>query len=125
VTVTDLPLFDAIHQARRSDPTTSHAAARQAAPVRHADCAAILDALELATGPLASEQIASRIHRPPVAVSRRMAELRDAGLIQAVDDAYRTSSGRKATRWATTKHGVTHGAAHGSPSPFDSAAASK
>lgn len=120
--MTDLPLFDSVRSVRRTDPRTSHAAARQAAPVRNADAAAILDALGSWARPMSSEQIAEHINRPSVAVARRMAELRDAGLIVAVDDAYRTVSGRKATRWAITEHGVTHGAAHDSPSPTTAAA---
>lgn len=70
-----LPLFAA---ARSSDPATSHAAARRA-PVR-GHCKLILEAL--AAGPAGQTEIAKRTGLTVAAVSKRLPELRRAGLVE-------------------------------------------
>lgn len=71
-----LPLFAA---ARSSDPATSHAAARRA-PVR-GHCKLILEAL--AAGPAGQTEIAKRTGLTVAAVSKRLSELRRAGMVEA------------------------------------------
>lgn len=71
-----LPLFAA---ARRTDPPTSHAAARRA-PVRGHQ-RLVLQALEL--GPAGQTEIARRTGLTVAAVSKRLPELRRAGLVEA------------------------------------------
>jgi predicted Rossmann fold nucleotide-binding protein DprA/Smf involved in DNA uptake len=70
------PLFAA---ARRSDPPTSHAAARRA-PVR-GHCRLILDSF--GQGPAGQTEIARRTGLTVAAVSKRLPELRRAGLVEA------------------------------------------
>jgi CRP-like cAMP-binding protein len=70
-----LPLFAA---ARRSDPATSHAAARRA-PVR-GHCLLVLEALR--AGPAGQTEIARRCGLTVAAVSKRLPELRRDGLVE-------------------------------------------
>ena len=70
-----LPLFAA---ARKSDPPTSHEAARRAPVAGH--CAKVLDAL--AAGPAGQTEIAGRAGLTVAAVSKRLPDLRRAGLIE-------------------------------------------
>ena len=71
-----LPLFAA---ARRSDPPTSHKAARRA-PVR-GHCRLILDSF--GQGPAGQTEIARRTGLTVAAVSKRLPELRRAGLVES------------------------------------------
>lgn len=73
--VADLPLFAA---ARRTDPATSHAAARRA-PVR-GHCRLVLEAL--AAGPAGQTAIAARCGLLPHQVNKRLADLAKAGLVE-------------------------------------------
>lgn len=73
--VAELPLFAA---ARRSDPQTSHEAANRA-PVR-GHCRKVLDAL--AAGPAGQTEIAARAGLTVAAVSKRLPDLRRAGLVE-------------------------------------------
>lgn len=70
-----LPVFAA---ARASDPATSHAAARRA-PVR-GHRRIVLDSL--AAGPAGQTEIARRTGLTVAAVSKRLPELRRAGLVE-------------------------------------------
>jgi DNA-binding MarR family transcriptional regulator len=73
--VAALPLFA---QARKTDPATSHQAARRA-PVRgHA--AKVLEALR--AGPAGQTELAARCGITVAAVSKRLPELRRAGLVE-------------------------------------------
>jgi DNA-binding MarR family transcriptional regulator len=73
--VAHLPVFA---QARRTDPPTSHQAARRA-PVRgHA--AKVLEALR--AGPAGQTELAARCGITVAAVSKRLPELRRAGLVE-------------------------------------------
>lgn len=73
-TVAELPLFAA---ARRTDPGTSHAAAKRA-PVR-GHCRLVLEAL--AAGPAGQTAIAARCGLLPHQVNKRLADLARAGLV--------------------------------------------
>ncbi len=70
-----LPLFAA---ARKTDPATSHAAAKRAPVAGH--CAKVLEAL--AAGPAGQTEIARRAGLTVAAVSKRLPELRRAGLVE-------------------------------------------
>lgn len=70
------PLFAAA--ARRTDPPTSHAAAKRAPVSEH--CRRILDAL--ASGPAGQSGIAERTGLTVAQVSKRLPELRRAGLVE-------------------------------------------
>jgi predicted Rossmann fold nucleotide-binding protein DprA/Smf involved in DNA uptake len=70
-----LPLFAA---ARRTDPPTSHAAAARAPVSEH--CRRIMDALT--SGPAGQSGIAERTGLSVAQVSKRLSELRRAGLIE-------------------------------------------
>ena len=73
--VAELPLFAA---ARRSDPPTSHEAAKRA-PLR-GHCRKVLEAL--AAGPAGQTEIAARAGMTVAQVSKRLKELREAGAIE-------------------------------------------
>jgi len=73
--VAELPLFAA---SRRSDPPTSHEAAKRA-PLR-GHCRKVLEAL--AAGPAGQTEIATRAGLTVAAVSKRLPELRRAGLVE-------------------------------------------
>ena len=70
-----LPLFAA---ARKTDPATSHAAAKRAPVSGH--CAKVLEAL--AAGPAGQTEIARRAGLTVAAVSKRLPELRRAGIVE-------------------------------------------
>jgi len=88
------PLFDLL--ARPSDPPESHAAARRARSFASGHRLLILQALEV--GPAGQTELARRTHLTVAAVSRRLNELRRAGLIVRDGDAISASGGREA-RW--------------------------
>lgn len=79
----NLPLFDPIKKARRTDPITSHMAAREAEPLASADQTAILNFLE-GVSPMAAscEDIGGAIGRGKHEVGRRMKELETAGRVE-------------------------------------------
>jgi len=72
----DMPLFKAA--ARKSDPQTSHAAAKRAPVAGH--CAKVLEAL--AAGPAGQTEIAKRAGLTVAAVSKRLPDLRRQGLVE-------------------------------------------
>ena len=91
-------LFEPHRLARREDPETSHAAARSAHGLRNRHDVLILK--DLRSHPNSTcDSIASRIDLQPVQVSRRMAGLRDRGLVRTTGELGETSTGRKAQRW--------------------------
>lgn len=73
--VAELPLFAA---ARRSDPPTSHQAAKRA-PVR-GHCRKVLEAL--AAGPAGQTEIGRRCGLLPHQVNKRLADLYKVGLVE-------------------------------------------
>lgn len=91
--VADLPLF-AAPAARRTDPATSHEAADKAKTFASDHRSKILDAL--AAGPAGQSEIARRTGLTVAAVSKRLGELRKAGLIERDGDARSHSGGREA-----------------------------
>lgn len=95
-----LHLFDRPRaRARRTDPATSHVAARTA-PV-HEHISRILDAMESIGGAATAERIGSWCGLTSVQVSRRVREMIDAGLIE-VCGTDRTMSGRPAQCYRRT-----------------------
>jgi len=86
----DMPLFKAA--ARKSDPQTSHAAAKRAPVAGH--CAKVLDAL--ADGPAGQTEIAKRAGLTVAAVSKRLPDLRRQGLIERDGETLSESGGREA-----------------------------
>jgi hypothetical protein len=99
--------FDELRRARATDPQTSKAAAAQSHGLAAAHSEAILRALACpglndlgrSLSCLTAHEIASRSGLQPVQVSRRIAQLRDDGLIVAADETRVTPSGRAAQCW--------------------------
>ena len=86
----DMPLFKAA--ARKSDPPTSHAAAKRAPVTGH--CAKVLEAL--AAGPAGQTEIARRTGLTVAAVSKRLPDLRRRGVIEQCGECQSGSGGREA-----------------------------
>jgi transcription initiation factor IIE alpha subunit len=96
---TNGPLALSQPRARRRDLTTSHLAAGMARRFQSGHAKKILEALEGARpGGLTCEEIAERIGIDYHAVSRRMSELRTAGLATMIG-AKHNSSGNAVTIW--------------------------
>jgi predicted ArsR family transcriptional regulator len=87
-----MPLFRA---ARRSDPATSHAAARTAPVSEHQRL--ILDAL--AVGPAGASGVAERCQLSSHQVNKRLTELAKAGRIVETGRTVRSASGRGEREW--------------------------
>jgi len=85
-----LPLWAAV--ARESDPPTSHAAAKRAPVSEH--CRRILDAL--AAGPAGQSGLAERTGLTIAQVSKRLPDLRRAGVVERDGEAVSASGGREA-----------------------------
>jgi len=92
--VDGLPLFAA---ARRTDPPTSHAAAKRAPVSEH--CRRILEAM--AAGPAGQSGIAERTGLTVAQVSKRLCELRRGGLVER-DGETRSASGGREARYRVT-----------------------
>jgi predicted ArsR family transcriptional regulator len=92
-----LPLFAA---ARRTDPGTSHEAAKTAPVSEHQRL--ILDAL--GQGPAGASGIAARCGLLPHQVNRRIHELAKGGRIVETGRTVRSSSGRSEREWHLTHH---------------------
>ena len=90
-----LPLFAA---ARRTDPGTSHEAAKTAPVAEHQRL--ILDALT--QGPAGASGIAARCGLLPHQVNRRIHELAKAGRIVETGRTVRSNSGRAEREWQIT-----------------------
>jgi hypothetical protein len=90
----DLPLFAS---ARRSDPPTSHAAARRVSEFRGEHARKILQALSL--GPAGQSVIAERCGLLPHQVNKRIAELAKAGMILETGRVVESASGRGEREW--------------------------
>jgi hypothetical protein len=87
------PLFSQ-PTARATDPKTSHDAAKRASGSAGQHRAAIVEALGL--GPAGQTEIARRTGLTVAAVSKRLCELRRAGVIVRVGDATSATGGREA-----------------------------
>ena len=90
-----MPLFAAT---RRSDPATSHAAARTAPVSEHQRL--IMDAL--AVGPAGASGIAARCGLLPHQVNKRINELARTGRIVETGRTVRSASGRGEREWQIT-----------------------
>lgn len=90
----DLPLFAT---ARRTDPPTSHAAARRVGEFRGEHARKILQALSL--GPAGQSVIAERCGLLPHQVNKRIAELAQAGMILETGRVVESASGRGEREW--------------------------
>ena len=94
----DLPLFAHV-PARKSDPSTSHEAARSVNTTMLEAC--VYGALK-AHGPMTSFEVADILRLSLVTVSPRFAPLRDKGLIKDTGRRKTGESGRGRTIWAIT-----------------------
>jgi predicted ArsR family transcriptional regulator len=94
-----LPLFEPFKLHRKDDPITSHMAAEAAESVRSTHFRIILAALEKYS-PGTSQEIAAWSGLDHWAVTRRMGELRDAGLVIQTQEKRANRSGRMAVVWA-------------------------
>jgi len=92
----DLPLF-AEPAARKSDPVTSHQAARAARSFAGEHHTAILAAL--AAGPAGASGIGARCGLLPHQVNKRIHELAKAGRIVATGRVVESASGRGEREW--------------------------
>jgi transcription initiation factor IIE alpha subunit len=86
--------------ARRSDPTTSKIAGREARKFKGEHERRILEAL--AAGPGTKDEIASRCGLSEQQVARRMHGLARAGLVQTTGTTRPSASGRPERVWQTT-----------------------
>ncbi len=93
-----LPLWGAV--ARDSDQPTSHAAAKRAPVSEH--CRKIIDAL--AAGPAGQSGLAERTGLTIAQVSKRLPDLRRAGLVERDGETVSASGGREA-RYRRVTHG--------------------
>jgi len=84
--------------ARRTDPATSHAAAREAKELAARHQRIILACLEQ-HGPAGKDRIAALTSLTGVACCRRTAELQRAGLIRLTGRLVNSSAGRKEREW--------------------------
>ena len=91
--------WNPIEKARRTDPVTSHMAAREAEPVATTDQTAILNFLE-GVSPMAAscEVIGKAINRGKHEVGRRMKELEISGRVGRAGTTL-LKSGRAGTQW--------------------------
>jgi DNA invertase Pin-like site-specific DNA recombinase len=87
----DLPMFAAA-RARKSDPLTSHEAAKRA-PV-HGHCKVILEAFN--AGPAGQSEIVRRTGLSVAQVSKRLPDLRNGGYIIRDGETKSASGGREA-----------------------------
>lgn len=90
--------FDEIRRARTDDPATSKDAARQSHSLAGEHRRQILAALD-GGAELTAGEIAERCGLTSLQVSRRMAELRGDGEIEATGDTKPTLTGRRAQCW--------------------------
>lgn len=88
--------FDALPRARTSDPPTSHAAARSAAPFAPEHRTRIYDAL---TRPMTCYEIGAVVGLDHVAVARRMKELVDANKVRDSESVRPGPNGRACIVW--------------------------
>lgn len=93
--------LDEVRRARASDAETSKAAARQAGSLVADHRRAIL-AIMSQGGAWSAHEIAERCGLTSVQVSRRLAAMRDDGIIRRVDQTRKTPSGRDAQCYETT-----------------------
>ena len=84
--------------ARKSDPATSHAAARKADEFKGDHHARILAALK-AIGPAGKDRIGKRIGLSGVAVARRLIEMQRDGLARPTGDTEPSETGRAERVW--------------------------
>ena len=92
----EIPLLAAA-AARRTDPPTSHAAAKRTPVSEH--CRRILDAL--ASGPAGQSGLAERTGLSVAQVSKRLPDLRRSGLVER-DGETRSASGGREARYRIT-----------------------
>lgn len=100
----DLPLpFEPKKLVRRRDPDTSKAAALSAGELRSKHHGIIMDCI-FDYGPLTSEEVAQRTQLTHPQTWRRMAELREKGLLVATSMRRPNVSGRMAIVWGLPDH---------------------
>lgn len=87
--------------ARKTDPATSHDAARRAAEFAGSQRARIL-ALLRSRGPMTPEQIGAELGLEPYAIRKRLPELQEMGLAEPTGEIRPTSSGRWQRVWRAT-----------------------
>lgn len=86
-------------RARRTDPSTSHAAAAQATGVAKAHQERILAALRESDRPLGAEEIADCIGILAYQVRKRLSELQDQHLVELAPGERKTRAGRAERLW--------------------------
>ena len=93
-------LFESRPLARRSDPVTSHEAARKAIRLAETDEADIVRTLRRERIPLAAEQISDILGWDDhVRVNRRLSAIVEQGLIVLTDERHMNRSGRSAFKY--------------------------
>ncbi|TSE33482.1 helix-turn-helix domain-containing protein [Tepidimonas charontis] len=84
--------------ARKTDPATSHEAARRTAEFAGSQRARILAMLRF-HGPLTPEQLGAELGVEPYAIRKRLPELQKAGLAMPTGEVKPTRSGRHQRVW--------------------------
>jgi predicted ArsR family transcriptional regulator len=85
--------------ARRSDPITSHEAARRVGEFQGTHYTVILKALKEFERPAGACEIAQAANLTQVQVCKRLPELARAGLIQSTEKTCKTPAGRSERLW--------------------------
>lgn len=91
--------LDLLSMARQSDPDTSHAAARDAAPNAQTNRALALRLLRDHPNGLTDFELAALTGLQQTSIGKRRGELRDAGLVYDTGERRPSPSGSKAIVW--------------------------
>lgn len=89
--------YDPFKHARKSDPVTSHAAAKSAVKIAGSHRERILDALNVMDG--SQSDIAAATGLLPHQVNKRLADLQDDGLIEPTGYTKKGHAGREERIW--------------------------
>ena len=85
--------------ARRTDPSTSKAAAAQVGQFAHRHHALVLGAVAQAGRPVGAEELADACGLDAYAVRKRLPELQEQGLVMLAPGTRRTRTGRSERLW--------------------------
>lgn len=99
-------LFDPRFAARRSDPPTSHEAARRNPFAKMNDLRRVLEIHYRHQAGLTDFELAEIVRRKQPSAGKRRGELRDAGLIEQTTERRPSDTGSPATVWRITEKGI-------------------
>jgi hypothetical protein len=101
-----LDLFEEVFGARKTDPVTSHEAARINKELKRRDRYSVLGVhYDHSVSGLTDFELASILRRQQTSVGKRRGELRDLGMIEQTDKRRKAPSGASAIVWRITEAG--------------------